>query len=176
MQGYDGDAAELVHISADGVAVVAFVHDDVGTRAQVGTQEGLGLVEVGNVGAGENEAEGITQGVAGEMNFGGEAGFGAAHRLGELATGRASAMGVHAHRRAVDEQILVVACRCTQCGLDGGPKAVARPSAKAGINALPGAKGRRQIAPPYAGAQHPQDCFHPQALISTATAAPLRPT
>ncbi len=26
-RGYDGDAAELVHISADGVAVISLVHD-----------------------------------------------------------------------------------------------------------------------------------------------------
>ena len=31
MQGYDGGAAELVHISADGITVVALVHD--GTAA-----------------------------------------------------------------------------------------------------------------------------------------------
>jgi hypothetical protein len=36
MQGYDGDAAELVHISADGVAVVALVHDRMGTDLKVG--------------------------------------------------------------------------------------------------------------------------------------------
>ena len=36
MQGYDGDAAELVHISADGVAVVALIHDRMGTGLEVG--------------------------------------------------------------------------------------------------------------------------------------------
>ena len=30
IHGYDGDATELVHISADGVAVVALVHDGEG--------------------------------------------------------------------------------------------------------------------------------------------------
>lgn len=35
MQGYDGVAAELVHLSADGIAVVALVHDGEGVFAQV---------------------------------------------------------------------------------------------------------------------------------------------
>jgi len=38
MQGYNGDAAELVHISEDGVAVVAIVHD----RAGIGLEAGFG--------------------------------------------------------------------------------------------------------------------------------------
>ena len=38
MQGYNGDAAELVHISEDGVAVVAIVHD----RAEIGLEAGFG--------------------------------------------------------------------------------------------------------------------------------------
>jgi hypothetical protein len=38
MQGYNGDAAELVHISEDGVAVVAIVH----YRAGIGLEAGFG--------------------------------------------------------------------------------------------------------------------------------------
>lgn len=45
--GYNGDAAMLVHISTDGVAVVALVHEDTG--------------------AGEDKAEWVAQGVTGEM-------------------------------------------------------------------------------------------------------------
>jgi hypothetical protein len=39
VHGYDGDAALLVHISTEGVAVVALVHEDAGTGSQMGGQE-----------------------------------------------------------------------------------------------------------------------------------------
>ena len=62
VQGYDGDAAELVHISADGVAVVALVHDGVGAGAQMRLGQRLGLVESGDVRAGEDL--GVTRSIA----------------------------------------------------------------------------------------------------------------
>lgn len=73
--GYDGDAAELVHISADGVAVVALVHDGEGLRLEMSFEQGFALIEVGDVGPGENKAQRVTERVAGEMNLGGEAGL-----------------------------------------------------------------------------------------------------
>src|SRR5882762_9213215 len=59
--GYDGDAAELVHISTDGVAVVALVHEGEGLRTKVGLEQRLALVEVGDVGAGKDEAHRVAQ-------------------------------------------------------------------------------------------------------------------
>ena len=74
--GYDGDAAELVHISADGVAVVALVHYDKSVRFEVCLQQRFALIKVGNVGASEDETERITQSIAGQMDLGGQAGTG----------------------------------------------------------------------------------------------------
>jgi len=82
VDGYDGDAAELVHISADGVAVVALVHDGESVWPEMGLEEWLALVEVRDVRAGEDETQRIAQGIAGEVDFGREAGFGTPHRLG----------------------------------------------------------------------------------------------
>ena len=56
VHGYDGDAAELVHISAVGVAVVALVHDGESAGPQMCSQEGFALVEVGDVGTREEES------------------------------------------------------------------------------------------------------------------------
>jgi len=67
--GYDGGATELVHISADGIAVVALVHNRVGMGFEVGTQEWFTLIVVGNVGAGEQEAQRIAQRVTGHMDL-----------------------------------------------------------------------------------------------------------
>ena len=61
VQGYDGDAAELVHISADGVAVVALVHDDAGPTLKISGEQWLALTEVGHVGPCNNKTEGIAQ-------------------------------------------------------------------------------------------------------------------
>lgn len=46
VHGYDGDAAMLVHISTDGVAVVALVHNEPGIGPQVGAQERPAVVEI----------------------------------------------------------------------------------------------------------------------------------
>jgi hypothetical protein len=68
-------------------------------------------------------------------------------------------VGVDAHRRAIDHQILVVAGPVPQTGVQRLPEAVALPRAERGIDRLPGAKQRRQVAPPGAGAQDPKDRF-----------------
>lgn len=174
MQGYDGGAAELVHKQTEGVAVVAFVHNDVSAGAQMREQEGFGLIEIGDVRAGQKKAEWVTECVTGQVNLGGEAGSGAAHRLRQLATCGAGAMRMHPHRGTVDEEVLVVSSG-GQSGMQRLPKSVARPSTKTRIDALPGTEYRWQIAPRYAGAQDPEDPFDPQAWIPTGASTPLRP-
>src|SRR5690606_21121557 len=87
-QGYDGDAAELVHISTDGVAVVALVHNGAAAFFKVSRQEGFALVEVRHVRCGDDEAKRVAQGIARQMDFGRKAGLRAPHRLGDLAAGR----------------------------------------------------------------------------------------
>jgi len=106
--GYDGDAAELVHISADGIAVVALVHDRIGLRFEVGAQERFALIVVGDIGTGEQQAQRIAECVTGQMDLCREAGLRASHRLGELTAHWPGAVLVHAHRSAVDHQVLVV--------------------------------------------------------------------
>ena len=98
----------MVHISAVAIAVIALVHDDRGAWTEIGFHERSGLVEISDFGAGENETEGIPKSVHRQMNLGRHAGARAAHRLGELATGRVRPMGMHAHRGAVDHQIFIV--------------------------------------------------------------------
>ena len=134
--GYDGEAAELVHKSADGVAVVSFIHEGMGSWLEVLAQERFGLIEIGDVGGGEDDAEWVAEGVAGDMDLGEETGAGAAHRLGHLASRRVGAMGVHAHRSAVDHQVLVVAVLGAQHGEDRRPQAVGRPGTEP-VVALP---------------------------------------
>ena len=41
----------------------------------MGFEQGFALVEVGDVGSSENKAQGVAESVAGEMNFGREAGL-----------------------------------------------------------------------------------------------------
>jgi len=53
--GYDSDASELVHISADRVAVVSFVHDRNGIGLEVGFEQAFGLIKVRDVGSGQDE-------------------------------------------------------------------------------------------------------------------------
>lgn len=119
--GYDGDAALLVHISTDGVAVVALVHDDLGAGPQVCAQERQALVEVRDIGPGKDEAQGITQRIAGEMDLRRETGLRASHRLRELTTRRTGTVGVDPHGGAVDHQVLIVPRRFTQAGVDRLP-------------------------------------------------------
>ncbi len=69
-RGYDGDAAELVHISADRVAIVSLVHDSAARRAQVFMQKGLSLIEVCYVGSSKDEPEWIAEGIAGKVDLG----------------------------------------------------------------------------------------------------------
>ena len=100
-------------------------------------EERFGLIEIGDVGGGEDEPKGVAEGVAGNMDFGGEAGAGAAHCLGHLASRRVGAMGVHAHRSAVDHQVLVVAVLGAQPGQNRRPQAVGSPSTKPVVGTLP---------------------------------------
>ena len=176
VHGYDGDAAELVHISADGVAVIALIHQDVGARPQPRAQQGFVLVEVRDVRPGEDKAQGIAEGVAGQMNLGREARLGAPHRLGELAAGRTSAMGVHAHRRTVDHQVLVVPPRRAQAAQHGLPQAAAAPFAEAAVDGRPGTEVARQIPPRRVRPQDPQDALHSQSQVGTFPTTPLRAT
>ena len=82
VHGYDGDAAELVHISTDGVAVVALVHDGESVWPEMGLEEWFALIEIRDVRAGEDETQRVAQGIASEVDLGREAGFGASHGLG----------------------------------------------------------------------------------------------
>lgn len=136
-RGNDGEAAELVHKSADVVAVVTFIHEGMGSWLEVLAQEWFSLIKIGDVGGGEDETKGVAEGVAGNMDFGGEAGAGAAHCLGHLASRRVGAMGVHAHRSAVDHQVLVVAVLGAQPGQNRRPQAVGSPSTKPVVGTLP---------------------------------------
>jgi len=106
--GYDGGATELVHISADGIAVVALVHDRAGVGFEVGAQQWFALIVVGNVGAGEEETQRIAQRVTGQMDLCRETGLRAAHRLSELTARWSGGVLMHAHRGAIDHQVLVV--------------------------------------------------------------------
>lgn len=155
--GYDGDATELVHISADGVAVVALVHYDKSVRFEVCLQQRFALIKVGNVGASEDETERITQRIAGEVNFGRETRPGATHCMGKLATAGASRVLVDAHARAVDHEILIVAMLSTQTDQQGLPPAIAGPAAKRRIHTLPLTEDSRQIPPRSSRAQNPQN-------------------
>ena len=58
VQGYDGDAAGLVHKSADGAAVVAPVHNDAGPTLKISGEQWLALIEVGHVGPCNNKTVG----------------------------------------------------------------------------------------------------------------------
>lgn len=175
-RGYDGDAAESAHISADGVAVVSLVHDGAGARAQVGLEQRLGLIEVGHVGAGENKPEGITERVTGQMNFGGETGAGAGHRLGGLTAGRIGPVSMHAHGGAIDHAVFVVAVPRAQTGQHRRPQAVFGPRAKPVVDALPWPEGGRQVAPRRASAQYPQDGLDPEPQVPTAPATAMCPS
>lgn len=174
VHGYDGDAAELVHISADGVAVVALVHDDEGRGLEPRLEQWLALIEVRDVGPGENEAQGIAERIAGQMNLGREAGLGTSHGVSELTTNRSGSVLVHSSTGAVDHQILVIAME----GADGGeqslPQSVADGASEVGIYALPSTEAAGQITPRRSGAQDPKDRFQSQPLIRAFTPTPLR--
>jgi hypothetical protein len=49
---------------------------------EVGLEEWFALIEVRDVRASEDKSERVTQGIAGEVDFGREASFGASHGLG----------------------------------------------------------------------------------------------
>jgi hypothetical protein len=70
MYGYDGGAALLVHISTEGIAVVAFVHDDSGARPHVVTHQRPGSMDVGDIGSGEDKSQGIIESIAGHVDLG----------------------------------------------------------------------------------------------------------
>lgn len=74
LRGYDGDSAELIHKSADRVAVIPFVHDGEGVWLKVRFEQGFGLIKVGDVGPGDDEPQRVAERVAGQMNLGGQAG------------------------------------------------------------------------------------------------------
>lgn len=171
VHGYDGDAALLVHISTDGVAVVALVHEGERAGPQVLAQQGLGLIVIGDIGAGEDEAEWITQSIAGEVDLGGKAGLGPAHGLGKLAAGRTGPMGVDAHGSAVDEEVFIIALR-TDRGQQCGPKSGGRPATETGVDALPRAEANRQIPPGRSGAQALVGAF-PATPVDPAQAVPV---
>ena len=137
--GYDGGAAELVHISTDGIAVVALVHDRVGLGFEVGAQERFTLIVVGDIGAGEQEAQRIAQGVTGQMDFRREAGLGASHRLSELTARWTGGVLMYAHRSTVDHQVLVIRL-ISHIAKQALPQPRERPAAKARIHARPRAK------------------------------------
>ena len=83
--GDDGDSSTLANEVADRVAVVSLVHNGVSARLEVSLKQGFGLVKVGDVGPSKNESKGVTQGVAGHVNFCRYAGAGPSHGLGDLA-------------------------------------------------------------------------------------------
>jgi len=125
ISGYDGGAAELVHISTDGIAVVALIHDGPALRLEVCMQEGFALVIIGNVGCRQQEALGIAEGVTGQMNFSRETGSGSAHGLCELSAGRAGGVLVHPDRGTVNHQVFVVGAFFAQDLKDSLPQAAA---------------------------------------------------
>jgi len=132
------------------------------------------VVVIGDIGAGENEAERITQGIAGEMDLGGKAGLGAAHGLGELAAGWAGAMGVHSHGRAFDEQVFVVALSA-EGGEQSGPQPAGGPAPEPRIDAGPAAKAGRQVPLGSAGAQNSEKGLEAQALVGAFATTPMDP-
>lgn len=69
MQGYDCDAAGLVLIYEDGIAVVALDHNGERILAQMRFEERLALGKVGDVRPCEDKARGIAQCVAGQVDF-----------------------------------------------------------------------------------------------------------
>lgn len=174
MYGYDGGAALLVHISTEGIAVVAFVHDDRGAGPHMGAHQRFGLVDVGDVGASQDKSQRITQGVAGHVDLGRYAGPGPAHRLRQRASGRTRSMRVNTHRRAVDQHMLAVGL-LSQRLMDRTPQTASRQQPETAVDTLPWTEKHRQIPPPRSGTQHPQDAFDPQSQIPTAAAATLRP-
>jgi len=171
MQGYDGDATELIHTSANGVAVVALVHDGVGGRLQMSAQERLGLVEVGDIGAGENKAERIAECVARQVDLGGQTGAGTRHGLRQLATLRIGSVSVDPHCGAIDHERFEIPLPA-QSAEDRRPQAVIGPSPESIIDTFPIPKVRRQITPGRSRAQNPKDRFdaQPDALTPPATA------
>lgn len=175
VQGYDGDAAELVHISADGVAVVALVHDGKGAGAQMALEQGFGLNEVGDVRAGEHEAQRITERVTGQMDLGGQAGAGAAHRMRDLPSGRVGCVRVYPHRSAVDHQVFIIPRLLLEHRPDRRPQTAFAPRLKPPVSALPRPKRLRQIPPRRSRSQYPQDRLDPQPNNFARSATPLRP-
>ena len=57
VHSYDGDPAELVHISAVGVAVIAHVHESEATWFKMSAEQGWGLMIIGHLCPSKNEAE-----------------------------------------------------------------------------------------------------------------------
>ena len=159
--GYDGDAAELVHISADGVAVVSLVHDGEGGGVQVDFEQGLGLIEVGHVCAGEHEAQRVTEGVARHVDLGREAGARTAHGLGQLTAGGVRPVCMHAHGGAVHHERPVITQACRQTSQHCCPQAVAGPTAEAVISRLPRSEEPRQIPPWRPGPHDPEHPLNP---------------
>ena len=76
--------------------------------AEVIAEQGPALIEVGHVGTGENEAQGIAEGIAGQVDLRREACFRTSHCLRELATGRsnaATAKALFMSERAVEKHV-----------------------------------------------------------------------
>lgn len=109
------------------------------------------------------------------MNFGGQAGAGARHRLGGLTAGGVGSVGMHPHRGAINHHGFVVPIYTAEGAPYCRPQTRFGPSAKPIIHGLPSPEHLRQIAPWRAGAQYPQDRFDPQPHVPACPAAPLGP-
>jgi len=155
--------------------MVALVHDGEGGGSQMSPQERQNLIEVRNVGAGENEAQQIVESIAGQMDLGGQAGAGSSHRLGELPARRVGTVDVNAHRGAVDHEVFVVSGRSAQPVEDRLPQSVLGPGAEPAIDAFPPPKACWQIPPGRSRAQDPKDRFDAQPLAVTPPATTLGP-
>lgn len=165
--GYDGGGTMLIHTRSDIIAVIALVHDRGRAGFEMFVEQGLALIEVGDIGPGEDEAQGIAQGIAGKVDLGGKTGSGAAHGVGRLPAHRSSCILVHPSARAVDHQIFIVALGCTQVIEHCLPSAIPCPAAKRRIDGFPRAKAGGQISPRCSRSHDPQDGFDLKPFILT---------
>ena len=136
-------------------------------------QQWFTLVEVGDVGTGEDKSQRITKPIAGHVYFGREAGPGASHRLGDLTAGRARSVLMNTTTGAVDHQVIVITLTA-DCRQHGIAQAAGGPPPKRGVDRFPRSKNRRKIPPRHRGPKHPEDRLEAKTLICTLAATKTR--
>ena len=143
----------FLHDLHERVGIVALIADH-GVGRECPDQP-FGLPDVGRLSTGEDEDQGVTQGIGDGMNLGAKTAPRTAQgfRLGGALL-RPRRAGVGTNHRAIDQQLLQVGVP-HDVGLQLGPDTASLPPGKPLEDMIPSPPCRRQQSPLTATAQHP---------------------